>query len=68
MVYHDAKTVKVINRAGPTGFVFFLAYIGAAIYFIEQSSGGFWAVVLGLLQAAVWPVYVTYNVLLILRV
>ena len=63
---HDGKTVKVINRAGPTGFVFFLAYIGAAIYFIQQSAGGFWDVIFGLLQAAVWPVYVTYHVLQIL--
>lgn len=65
---HDGKTVKVINRAGPTGFVFFLAYIGAAIYFIQQSSGGFWDVILGLLQAAVWPVYVIYHVLQALAV
>jgi len=65
---HDGKTVKVINRAGPAGFVFFLAYIGAAIYFIQQSSGGFWEVILGLLQAVVWPVYVTYHVLKLLGV
>ncbi|MBC7943200.1 hypothetical protein H7X68_01735 [Candidatus Saccharibacteria bacterium] len=63
MSHHDNQTVKVINRAGPTGFVFFLAYIGAAIYFVEQSSGGFWEVVLALLQAAVWPVFVMYHVL-----
>lgn len=64
MSNHDNKTVKVINQAGPTGFIFFLAYIGAAIYFIEKSSGGFWEVILGLLQAAVWPVFVMYHVLL----
>lgn len=58
--------VKVIDRAGPGGFVFFLAYIGAAIYFIQQSNGGFWEVILGLLQAAVWPVYVIYHVLSVL--
>ena len=40
MKQYDNRTVKVINQAGPTGFVFFLAYIGAAIYFIQQSSGG----------------------------
>jgi hypothetical protein len=63
---HHGKTVKVIDRAGPTGFIFFLVYIGAAIYFIQQSSGGFWDVILGLLQAAVWPVYVIYHVLSLL--
>lgn len=63
MSHHDNKTVKVINQAGPTGFVFFLAYIGAAIYFIQHSTGGFWDVILGLLRAAVWPVYIMYHLL-----
>lgn len=57
------RSVRVVERAGPWGFFFLLAYIGAAIYFIAQSDGTFWAVILGLLQAAVWPVYVTYHVL-----
>ena len=35
----------------------------SAIYFISLSSGSFWNVVLGLLQAVVWPVYFTYHVL-----
>jgi hypothetical protein len=60
------KTAKVANQAGPLGFIFFLAYIGAAIYFIQQSNGGFWEVILGLLQGLVWPVYVTYHVLQVL--
>ena len=55
---------RVIVRDGPWGFVFLLAYIGAAIYFISVSDGSFWGVILGLLQAAVWPVYVVYHVLL----
>jgi hypothetical protein len=48
---------------GGAGFFFLLAYIGAAIYFIQQSNGGFWEVILGLLQAAIWPVYVIFHVL-----
>ena len=63
---HDKKTTKVINKAAPTGFMFFLAYIGAAIYFIQKSSGGFWEVIVGLLQAIVWPVYVIYHILRVL--
>lgn len=66
MSEHDKKSIKVVNKAGPFGFVFFLAYIGAAIYFIQQSNGAFWGVILGLLQAFVWPVYVTYHVLQVL--
>jgi len=62
------NTTRVVEKAGPWSFFFLLAYIGAAIYFISQSDGSFWAVVLGLLQAAVWPVYVIYEVLLALGV
>jgi hypothetical protein len=61
-----AERVRFVERNGPLGFAFLLAYIGAAIYFISVSDGSFWAVVLGLLQAAVWPVYVIYHVLLLL--
>ncbi|WP_166872996.1 MULTISPECIES: hypothetical protein [unclassified Salinibacterium] len=38
----------------------------AAIYFVSVSDGSFWGVVLGLLQAIVWPVYVVYHSLLLL--
>ena len=57
---------RVIVREGPWGFFFLLAYIGAAIYFISVSSGTFLGVILGLLQAIVWPAYVVYHVLLLL--
>lgn len=56
------RVVKVVEH-GPWGFFHILAYVGAAIYFISRSDGGFWDVVLGLLQAIVWPVYVIYNTL-----
>jgi len=55
---------RVIVREGPWGFIFLLAYVGAAIYFISVSDGSFLGVVVGLLQAIVWPVYVVYDVLL----
>jgi hypothetical protein len=58
---------RVITRDGPWGFVFLLAYVGAAIYFVSVSDGSFWAVILGLLKAIVWPVYVVYHVLLLLH-
>lgn len=59
------NTVKVVEQ-GPWGFFHFLAYIGAAIYFISESGGGFWEVILGLLQAIVWPAYVIFHVLKLL--
>jgi hypothetical protein len=54
---------RVIVRDGPWGFVFLLAYIGAAVHFVSAADGSFWGVVLGLLQAIVWPAYVVYHVL-----
>lgn len=57
---------RVIVRDGPWGFVFLLAYIGAAVYFVSASDGSFWAVILGLLQGIVWPAYVVYHVLVLI--
>lgn len=57
---------RVIVRDGPWGFFFLLAYIGAAIYFVSESDGSFWGVILGLLQAIVWPAYVLYEALSLL--
>ena len=52
-----------IVREAQLGFFFLLAYIGAAIYFISESDGRFFGVILGLLQAMVWPVYLVFHVL-----
>lgn len=57
-------SVKVIKH-GPPGVVLFLTYIGAAIYFVSRADS-FGEGLLGLLQAAVWPVYVIYHVLQLL--
>jgi len=42
--------------------VYFLGFIGAAIYFIGQAAT-FWIGVLGFLKALVWPVFVVYELL-----
>lgn len=54
-------------QAAPVGFVLFVAYIGAAVYFIQQNHS-FLGIVMGLLKAAVWPAYVMYEVLRLLGV
>ena len=59
------RTVKIIEQ-GPWSFFFFLAYIGAAIYFVTVSDGSFWGVILGLLQAMVWPVYLIYHTMMLI--
>ncbi len=50
-----------VQQGATWGFAGLLAYIGAAIYFIGQSDGSFWGVILGLLQAIVWPAYAVYG-------
>lgn len=59
------KTTKIV-KDGSWGAFHFMAFIGAAIYFISQSGGGFWEVILALLKAIVWPVYAIYHVLALL--
>jgi hypothetical protein len=51
------------NRGGGMcGGVYGLAFVGAAVYFIQQSTT-FWMGVLGILKALVWPALVIYKVL-----
>lgn len=62
-----AKDVKVINKGGPLGFVFFLTYFGALVYFINQADG-FWQVVYSFIQAAVWPAILIYKAFTVLGI
>jgi hypothetical protein len=63
----DGRT-RVVERNGAWGLFMLMAYIGAAIYFISHSDGSFWGVILGLLQAIVWPVYLVFHTLELLGV
>jgi hypothetical protein len=42
--------------------VYVFGLIGAAVFYISTASG-FWAGVLGLLKAFVWPAFLVYEVL-----
>ena len=44
------------------GAVYFLGFVGAAIYYIQQATG-FWQGVLGVLKAIVWPAFIVYKLL-----
>lgn len=52
---------KQVQQGATWGFFGLLAYIGAAVYFIGQSDGSFGGVILGLLQAIVWPAYAVFG-------
>ena len=52
--------VKVVHKGGPIGFAF-LTFIGAAVYFV-QNSAGFGGFILALLKAMVWPAFFIHRV------
>jgi len=49
-----------IQKTAPSGAVYGLGLIGAAIYFISTATS-FWLGVLGFLKAIVWPVFLVYQ-------
>jgi hypothetical protein len=55
-----------MKRSGPFGGVYGLAAIGAAVYYIKQATT-FWAGLLGVLKAIVWPGVLMYKILQILK-
>lgn len=50
------------RSAGGGNAVYGLGLIGALVYYI-QAADGFWAGVLGILKALVWPAFVVYDLL-----
>ncbi|HII71217.1 TPA: hypothetical protein HA265_00500 [Candidatus Woesearchaeota archaeon] len=59
-----AKTCgsKAKGSCGCGGAGYFLGFLGAAVYFISNSTG-FWNGVLGFLKAIVWPAFLVYGLL-----
>ena len=63
----DMNKKKVVVDNGHWGYILFVAYIGALVYFMERNEG-FWGGVLAFLQAAVWPAYVLHAALTLLNI
>lgn len=53
------------NHSGFMGGGYGLAFVGAAVYYVQQSDG-FWMGVLGVLKAIVWPAMLIYKVFTII--
>ena len=51
---------------GPSGAVYGLGFVGAAIYFLSHASG-FLDGLLGLLKAVVWPAFFVFKIFEFLR-
>jgi hypothetical protein len=56
------KASAAMSHGAPVGFVLFVAWFGALVYFINQASG-FGEVVLAVLKSIVWPAILLYHVL-----
>jgi len=59
------KVIKTKMRCSPSncgGGIYFLGFLGAVIYYIQNATG-FWMGVIGFLKALVWPVFVIYKLL-----
>jgi hypothetical protein len=61
---HDCK--KPMNHHMTSGSIYGLAFIGAAIYFIQHAAS-FWEGALGLLKAMLWPAVLVYKLLEFLK-
>ena len=60
---HPARILPRMGAEGAGGgAVYFLGFVGAAIYYI-QAATGFWTGVVGLLKAFVWPAFLVYELL-----
>ncbi len=57
---HEKKTV--VKDCGMSGGIYGMAFIGAAIYFVQHAAT-FWMGILGILKAIIWPVLLIYNLL-----
>ncbi len=55
-----------MRRSGVPGPVYGLGFIGGVVYYIEHAAN-FWAGVLGILKALVWPALLVYKLLEFLK-
>jgi hypothetical protein len=50
------------SGSGIIGTAYFMAFVGAAVYFIKDVNS-FWMGVIGFLKALVWPGFLIYKLL-----
>ncbi len=62
MTKGNNTSVKVINQHGPMGFVMFVAFMGALVYF-AQNAHNFGDLIVAFAKALVWPGFIVYHVL-----
>ena len=61
--WHNKDKDKCGNGCGAcNGGIYFIGFIGAAVFYIQQSYT-FWQGVVGVLKALVWPAFLVYHLL-----
>jgi len=58
--FNEKRSSGHHGGSGIVGAAYFMALIGAAVYYISQTHT-FWSGVLGFLKAVVWPAMLTYK-------
>lgn len=66
MIGNDRREWRGTPGTGVSGGVYGLAFIGAAVYYIQHAAT-FWAGVLGFLKALVWPALLVYKLMEFLK-
>ncbi len=68
MIETPKKEIKIVKNygGGGGGMVWFLGFIGALIYYM-QSTNTFMEGVVAALKALVWPAFLIYRVLTVLK-
>ena len=62
----NSKNHHVGNDNGMVGGIYGMAFIGAAIYFIQHAAT-FWLGVLGIIKSLLWPAVLIYKLLEFLK-
>ncbi|MFG1609755.1 hypothetical protein [Actinoplanes sp. NPDC049265] len=58
----NTRTRRAGGYGGAGNVVYGLGLIGALVWYIQQ-AGDFWAGVVGILKAIVWPAFLVYDLL-----
>lgn len=57
----EQNFIKVTKNEGVMGYVLFMFWVGALVYFV-QNSEGFGGFLLAILQSIVWPAILIFKV------
>jgi len=60
--HHKKEREMKGHMHGSCGSIYFLGFIGAAFYYVQQSAT-FWQGVVGVFKALFWPAFLVYKLI-----